>query len=128
MAGHREGEWLDLVADLLTVPPTEWPDERVAGLLLESFDAVGGGRDYERVCGAPPVQREWPYNIVTGNEELAEFTRDEAHNPHPILRYFVATGRRHAGQVADVEDWFVDRRSRDRWYGCTDSQAGTPTS
>jgi len=125
MGGRREGEWLDLVADLLSAPPVIWPDEQVLRLLVESFDAVGGCF-YARAGSAPPVMREWPAGLATRHVELAELARDESRNPHPVLRYFVATGRRHVGQIADFENWFVDRKERDHWFGLHRSLSGTP--
>ena len=36
---HRDREWLDFVADMMTTPLISWPHERAAGLLVDTFDA-----------------------------------------------------------------------------------------
>ena len=43
--------------------------------------------------------------------------RDEAANPHPVLRYYLLTGSRQPCQVADVPDRIADRAMIQAWYG-----------
>lgn len=123
---RREGEWLDLVADLLESPMVDWPHDRVTRQLVETFDAVAGCH-YTRSGAAPPVLRQWPHDVFAGHpDELAELTADESRNPHPVLRFYLAIGHVVPCQVADVPGWFANRRERDRWYGLYRSWGAVP--
>ena len=56
----RQAAWLELVADVLQGPPgtREFPHARVAGLLIESFDAA--------CCSLNVVDRSWVDRVVAG--------------------------------------------------------------
>lgn len=131
-ARHREGEWLDFVADLMASPLTCLPDEQVARLFAVTFDALGCGF-YSRVGTDPPVQRQWPPQLFGPHlDEIRRWTAQDAPTQHPILRYYLATGDSHCMQVDDVPPRFADAyvvaawRERARRWGGVQAQAAVP--
>jgi DNA-binding CsgD family transcriptional regulator len=131
-ARHREGEWLDFVADLMATPLTWLPDEQVARLFATTFDALGCGF-YSRVGADPPAQRQWPPQLFGPHlDEIRRWTAQDAPTQHPILRYYVATGDAHCMQVDDVPPRFADARVMAAWrerarrWGGVQAQAAVP--
>src|SRR4051795_10313348 len=99
---QRDGEWLDLVADLMARPLTRWPADRVVPLLADTFSAPGGGF-YGVDATGPPQWDRWPPELFAEHgAEIARWTFEEAPRQHPILRYYCATGDLAPMQVADV--------------------------
>ena len=111
LARDRDGEWLDFVADLMTAPLTAWPTERVARLLVESFDALGSF--YSERSPAGFVEYRWwpPEHFAPNLDEILYWTEHEAPRKHPILRYYLGTGENRCIQTVDVPSRFVDRRA-----------------
>ncbi len=113
---RRDGEWLDLVADLLAAPLTRWPDTLVARQLVRTFEAAGcvshvHGADGLSIVHYLPTPVFEPYL-----DELLPWTSDEAPARHPLLRYHLATGQATCLQVADVPDGIADRRMQADWH------------
>jgi DNA-binding CsgD family transcriptional regulator len=110
----RDGEWLDLVADLVAAPPRCWPDERVAKLLLATFDAPACSY-YSR--GPDSAEsRGWPPEHFAGHlDEALHWSEHEAPTRHPLLRYYRVTGDVGCMQVADVPRAIADRRITAAW-------------
>lgn len=125
----REGEWLDLVADLVARPLTAWPAERVTGLLVASFAAPAGSY-YGQGPGGAVEQRVWPADFYAHRRaEIERWTLEEAPRRHPLLRYYLATRRADVMQVAEVPERVADRRVQDRWRAaCTDVLDGSVVS
>jgi DNA-binding CsgD family transcriptional regulator len=110
-----DDEWLDLVADLVTRPLTAWPVDRVLALLASSFDAPAS-TFYEQDAGGPIAQYRWPADLYDDRlDEALRWGRENAPVEHPLLRYYLATGRVEAMQIADVPARFADRRVHERW-------------
>lgn len=122
---EREGEWLELVADLMARPLTGWPAEQVTGLLVTTF-AAPAGTYYAEDPGGAIVQRQWPVDYRADRRaEMDRWTRDHAPRDHPLLRYYLATARAEVMQVAEVPDRFADRAVHERWRAaCTDVMDG----
>ncbi|MDD7964997.1 helix-turn-helix transcriptional regulator [Actinomycetospora lemnae] len=121
----REGEWLDLVADLVARPLTTWPVDRVLPLLARSFDAPAGAYHGQEACG-PVERRPWPPDFY--DDRLADvqcWSRLHAATDHPLLRYYLATGRAEVMQVADVPDRVADHRVQQRWRAVCDDLLGS---
>jgi DNA-binding CsgD family transcriptional regulator len=97
----RDGEWLDLVADLVAAPPRSWPDERVAKLLLATFDAPACSY-YSRGPGSAESLGWPPEHFASHLDEVLDWSEHEAPTRHPLLRYYRATGDVRCMQVADV--------------------------
>lgn len=118
---RREGEWLELVADLITRPLTAWPVDRVLPMLARSFDAPAA-TSYRREPGVPIEQHRWPLDLYADRiEDVLRWGRDRAPVDHPLLRYYLATGRVEVMQIAEVPEPFAGRRVRERWRAaCAD--------
>jgi DNA-binding CsgD family transcriptional regulator len=112
----REREWLDLVADLLSVPLTELPVERIAAQLQVTFELLATAYHY-REPGGSAVQRMWPPDEgFSGHRaEVDHWSVNCAPTGHPVLRYYLATGDGRALQVADVPERFADAAVQGNW-------------
>lgn len=112
----REREWLDLVADLLSAPLTELPEERITTQLQVSFGLLATAYHF-RESGRLPVQRMWPPDEQFSGHR-AEVDHWGVHcsaTGHPVLRYYLATGDCRAMQVEDVPERFADSAVRASW-------------
>jgi hypothetical protein len=111
-----EREWLDLVADLLSVPLTELPEERIAAQLQATFGLLATAYNY-REPGRIAVQRMWPPDEqFSGHRaEVDHWSVHCAPTGHPVLRYYLATGDCRALQVADVPERFADTTVQGSW-------------
>ena len=118
---QREGQWLDLVADLMARPMAWWPAEQVTALLVTTFAAPAGSYYAEDPCGSI-VQRQWPADFhLDRRAEMERWTREYAPRDHPLLRYYLATARTEVMQVAEVPERFADRAVHARWRAaCAD--------
>ncbi|HYH32665.1 MAG TPA: LuxR C-terminal-related transcriptional regulator [Pseudonocardia sp.] len=114
---RREREWLDLVADLLSAPLTELPEDRLTALLQDTFGLLATAYHY-REPGQVPVQRMWPLTEQFSGHR-AEVDHWGVHcsaTGHPVLRYYLATGDCRAMQIQDVPDRFADRAVVGAWW------------
>ncbi|MDD7937098.1 helix-turn-helix transcriptional regulator [Actinomycetospora lutea] len=112
---QREGEWLDLVADLITRPLSGWPVDRILPMLGRSFGAPAS-TFYAQEPGGPIEQRGWPADLYADRlDDALRWGRERAPFDHPLLRYYLATGRDEAMQIADVPERFADRHVHERW-------------
>ena len=112
---RHDGEWLDLVADLLAAPLTRWPAEQVVQQLVATFEAPAGTY-YGRAPHGPPVQLQWPPELFAAHRaEIERWTLHDAPRAHPLLRYYLASGDGRATQVADVPTRFADERVQAGW-------------
>ena len=111
---QRDGEWLDLVADLMERPLAAWPAETIIVALRETFDAPAGAF-YGR-AGAEIVQVNEPaYVDPDQRAAVARWTVEQAPSEHPLLRYYLGSGRSDVMQVAHVPTLFLSRGGLDRW-------------
>ncbi|MHA6627078.1 response regulator transcription factor [Pseudonocardia sichuanensis] len=104
----REREWLDLVADLLSAPLTELPEERITAQLQATFRLTGTAYHFSEP-GRLAVQRMWPRDeqFWGHRAEIDHYGVHEAPAQHPILRYYLATGDWRAIQVQEVPEPFA---------------------
>jgi DNA-binding CsgD family transcriptional regulator len=116
VAVRAEQEWLEFVADLLAAPLIGIPAERVAGQLARTFELVGTAY-HHRSPKQVAVQRMWPVHEQFGGHraELEHWGVHCAPAGHPLLRYYMATGRSDVLQVWDVPERFADRRVVEGW-------------
>ena len=118
MVGSRaEREWLELMADVLATPTTEFPEQRVAEQLLATFEARGVAFSY-RSPGSGMAQRLWPFDEQFNGHraEIDRYAVEESAGGHPILRYYLATLECRPVQVHDVPECFADRRIAGAWF------------
>jgi DNA-binding CsgD family transcriptional regulator len=109
-----DGEWLDLVADLMGRPLTHWPTEQILPLLAATFGAPAGSFN-DRDPGSIR-QEAWPPGLHGARyPEVERWGRENAPREHPLLRYYLASCRGDVMQVCDVPERFADRRAQDRW-------------
>lgn len=82
-----DGEWLDLVADLLSTPLTAVPDERIALQLCSTF-GLAGAAYHVREPGRESSQRIWPVEEQFGGRraEIDQWGIEHAPAWHPTLR------------------------------------------
>jgi DNA-binding CsgD family transcriptional regulator len=121
--GHAHGEWLDLVGDLVAQPLTRWPVRSVLAQLVETFDAPAGVF-YDQDAGRIE-QRTWPPDLYGQQRaDVERWSREHAPQEHPLLRYYLATGRTDAVQVPDVPARFADGRVQERWRAICDDLLG----
>ena len=128
----RDGEWLDLVADLMAVPLLRWPFEEVARQLTGTFEAPAS--TYFSVSGAAaPEQLGWPPEHFADHlEEAVRWAEQHAATEHPLLRYHLASGDTACAQVAEVPSRFADERLKAAWdergrrWGGVQSQLSLP--
>jgi DNA-binding CsgD family transcriptional regulator len=112
----REREWLDLVADLLSAPLVELPEERIAAQLHASFGLLAAAYNY-RDPGRMVMQRVWPSDeqFFGHRAEVDHWGACCVPTGHPILRYYLATRDWRAMQVADVPERFADETVQASW-------------
>lgn len=113
---RRDGEWLDLVADLLAAPLVRWPDTLVARQLVRTFEAAGCVSHVHDADGLSIVHYLPTPVFEPYLDELLPWTSDEAPARHPLLRYHLVTGQATCLQVADVPDGIADRRMQADWH------------
>lgn len=124
---RRDREWLDFVADMVADPLTHWPDEQVARLLVDTFDAFG--ITFYRRCGsAPPTGVHWPPELFAEHlDEINHWGVHHAPTRHPLLRYYRATGDTACMQTVDVPTRFADERVVAHWSGLGRRWGGVQT-
>lgn len=129
---RRDGEWLDLVADLLSAPLTRWPDTLVATQLVRTFDAAGCVSHVHAANGLSTMHYLPAATFEPYLDELLPWAREEAPTRHPLLRYHLVTGHAACLQVTDVPDRIADRRMQADWeargrrWGGVQSQVSIP--
>lgn len=122
---EREGQWLELVADLMTRPLSGWPVGRILPVLVRSFGAPAGAY-YGQEATGPLGQEGWPPDFFAGRlADTERWGRERAPHDHPLLRYYLATGRAEVLQVADVPAPHADRRVHERWRAACDDVLGS---
>lgn len=128
----REGQWLDLVADLMGAPLLCWPFEDVARQLTDTFDAPASTY-FSASPGAVPDQLGWPPQHFAGHlEEARNWSERHAPSDHPLLRYHLLTGDTGCMQVAEVPRSVADEHlmaawgERGRRWGGVQSQLSIP--
>ena len=118
MPGARlpDGDWLDLVADLLDRPLTSWPEEQVVDLLRRTFELFTCSYS-DSGPGRPRTHRIWPLEDPLGGhrQEILQWAEERGPAEHPLLRFYLATGERVPLQTVDVPARFLDRPSRAGW-------------
>ena len=114
--GRAQREWLELVADLLADPSGAFPEQRVAAQLRTTFEARGVAFSF-RTPGSGVDQRIWPLDEQFNGyrDEIQEWSRAESPTAHPVLRFYLSTGRYVTQQAHDVPDRFADRRVKGAW-------------
>jgi len=121
---HHDSEWLDLVADLVGRPLTSWPVQQVLPVLARSFDAPAASF-YGQAPSSPLGQEAWPPDLYRHQfDDVVRWGREDAPREHPLLRYYLATGRPDVMQVADVPERFADRWVHERWRAVCDDLLG----
>lgn len=128
----RDGEWLDLVAELMAVPLRRWPFEEVARELVETF-AAPASTYYATSPDAVPTQLGWPPEHFADHlEEARGWSQRYASTEHPLLRYHLVTGDTGCMQVAEVPRRIADDHVRAAWeergrrWGGVQSQLSLP--
>jgi len=128
----RDGQWLDLVADLMAAPMVRWPFEEVARQLTDTFEAPASTY-YSATRGTVPLQWGWPPEHFADHlEEATHWAEHHAPTEHPLLRYHLSTGDAGSIQVADVPREVADARllvawdERGRRWGGVQSQLSLP--
>lgn len=113
---EREDEWLDLVADLLADPPATMPDDLIGPALCATFGLTACTYNEPTRAGWG-LSRVWPDggHIDDVRRELAAWRVDHGPREHPLLRFYVCTGRRVPIQTADVPQRIAGPRLRERW-------------
>lgn len=116
MRTRSEREWLELAATLFAAPLAELPDEQIALQLCASFGLVACSFN-DAVQDRAPAVRLWPTDEQLGGlrGELARWSVERAPREHPLLRYYLRTGRREPLQIADVPDAIAGARVRANW-------------
>jgi DNA-binding CsgD family transcriptional regulator len=111
----RDGEWLDLVTDLMADPLTGWPFEAVARQLVGSFSAPAAAM-YSASARSGVEQLGWPPEHFAGHLEEARCWAERcAPTEHPLLRYHLRSGDVRSTQVSEVPRRFADERLVAAW-------------
>jgi DNA-binding CsgD family transcriptional regulator len=113
---RHEREWLELVATLFAAPLVELPDEQIALQLRASFGLVACSFNDLAPDHAGAV-RLWPADEQLGGlrGEMERWSVERAPREHPLLRYYLRTGRREPLQTADVPQAIAGPRVRANW-------------
>lgn len=116
MMPRKEHDWLELVATLFAAPLLELPDEQIALQMCASFGLVACSFNETAPDGVGGV-RLWPADEQLGGlrGEMERWTAERAPREHPLLRYYLRTGRREPLQVADVPQAVAGVRVRANW-------------
>ncbi len=115
MSTRVERQWLELVADLMTAPDTVLPDERIATTMCATFELTACSfNDHSPQSG---VLNLWPGDARMGGyrDELIEWTTTRAAQEHPLLRFYLRTGRRVPLQIVDVPEHIAGPRITGGW-------------
>jgi DNA-binding CsgD family transcriptional regulator len=107
--GYDDRAWLEFVAELMAEPLTELPEDRIALMLQDTFDAVGVATS-EFMPGRPPAGEIYPLDgSMDGfRDQIIEWGVANAPRSHPVLRYYIVTGDLGPLQIADVPEDFLD--------------------
>lgn len=120
---QHDSAWLDLVADLVAQPLTEWPAEEVVEVLAGTFGAPAGS--YYGQEGDAIEQRAWPEDFPGADRaEIERWTIEHAPREHPLLRWYLASGDPLAMQVADVPTTVASVGLQDQWRSLCDDYLG----
>src|SRR5919199_3277496 len=114
--GTADGDWLDLVADLLQQPLTRWPEEQVVRQLIRTFD-LATCSFVDVGPGSAGVHHIWPLDDPLGGHrpDIEQWAVQRSAREHPLLCFYGATGERVPVQTVDVPDRFVGLRARAGW-------------
>jgi DNA-binding CsgD family transcriptional regulator len=115
---RAEGEWLDLLADVMAEPLAVLPEERLAVQLCDTFAARGCAFQVRAGASAVPVQRIWPLgaHAAAETDEINRWSVRQGPVRHPVLRYYLATRNPVVMQVADVPSAFAGPRVIAQWH------------
>jgi DNA-binding CsgD family transcriptional regulator len=107
-------EWLEFIADLIERPLTELPAEAVALRLMDTLRADGCAFTSSVTISGAGM---WPDDFWGDRSEsgIAARVAQESLSAHPVVRYFSATGRVEAVQIADVPAAFHMRWRSEGW-------------
>ncbi|MHC1562763.1 helix-turn-helix transcriptional regulator [Actinomycetospora sp. C-140] len=121
---HAHEKWLDLVADMVGRPLIGWPAPEILSLLAASFEAPAAV--FYTQEGAEPIEQvSAPADLYGGyRAEVERWSAENAFREHPLLRFYLATGRCEVMQVADVPERFAGRRVQERWRVVCDDLLG----
>lgn len=105
-----DGEWLDLVSDLLDAPLTELPAARIAAALNSTFDLTGTSFN-DREPG-PRVLRIWARDarMLGRLDDIVEWRVE-----HPLAVYYARTLDDVPRQIADLPSRLVHATVRGAW-------------
>jgi DNA-binding CsgD family transcriptional regulator len=129
-SGVAEREWLELAADLMAVPLTELPVERIALQLARTFRAIACSYSTQRedeveIDGIFPLSE----TFAGHRAEIERWAPRNAPQLHPILQYSRASGGLGFLQIADVPERWLTPGTMAAWYerarpwGCADQLA-----
>ncbi|MEK6438018.1 hypothetical protein [Pseudonocardia sp. T1-2H] len=108
--GYDDRAWLEFIAELMAEPLTELPEDRIALMLRDTFDAVGVATS-ELVPGRPLTGEIYPLDgsIDGFRDQIIEWGVADAPRSHPVLRYYIVTGDLVPLEIADVLEDFLIR-------------------
>src|SRR4051794_35025648 len=91
--GYDDRAWLEFVAELMAEPLTELPEDRIALMLRNTFDAVGVATSVF-VLGRPLAGEIYPLggSIDGFRDQIVEWGVANAPRSRPVLRYYIVTG------------------------------------
>jgi DNA-binding CsgD family transcriptional regulator len=112
MADNRRlAEWMDLAADLLTCPRPDFPLDRIALQLGQTFPTVAITWDWRTAPGCSGF-RTWPELDFTPISHLPAWHVDTILNRHPVVRWYLTTQNPAPQTTARVPAALAPRRDR----------------
>ncbi len=115
-----EGEWLDLVGDLLAGPLVELPVETIALRLTDALQGTGTAWSVSLSDGLVRGALYPLHEQYNGHRlEIEAWAARGSRHLHPVLLQYRVTGWIDVVQVADVPDRFLPGPVRGAWYELT---------
>ena len=116
MMARHERDWMEFVAALMAEPLTEYPAQRIALRLGETFDGLGCSFN-DIAPGRAPTIELYPLreNLSGYRDQIEEWSIERAAEEHPLLRFYIGTGLRVPIRTHDVPATYSDPRVCGEW-------------
>lgn len=116
----RVAHWVDVAAEMLTSPITEFPLGVIGRGLMESFDTEYGSANWRLADGTSgletvtrPGSSYGGHGAAAATELMAAATKSALLDHHPLVRWFIATGSGTPQSMSRVPDQVRTARSVD---------------
>jgi DNA-binding CsgD family transcriptional regulator len=112
---ERYASWFDYVGELIAGPLRELPYAEIAQAVNRTFGAVGTA-DHRRGPDGVRQTIHHPGGPEPADTELNGYSATRAATEHPLLRFYLATGRHPVVTIDAVPERFADAGLKAAWF------------